>query len=216
MHPGHSYDLTRWNRVIVTKQIQGCTKGREHRASDYAPFCRNGSKTKQVMLCCHSSELGGNKVISCQEFPAQTPERPCRSSSETDRLINVPLTALGLKGKIYTIMTQHWMTARARVCSEASSSAEYGLISTQPPVYMKGVNKHHMNSNKAHPQSTHASSWRGYSTAHCNLNPLFESSVCMCVCVCGVEGRRQGKRLKLTVFSCLRGKVRRKVKTVGL
>lgn len=32
------------------------------------------------------------------------------------------------------------------------------VISTQPPVYMKGVNKHRMNFNKAHPRSAHTSS----------------------------------------------------------
>lgn len=57
------------------------------------------------------------------------------------------------------------------------------VISAQPPVYVKGDNKRHMNSNKAQPQSINSSSSQ---SQHCNLKPLFEScvSVLLCVCVC--------------------------------
>lgn len=58
------------------------------------------------------------------------------------------------------------------------------VISTQPPVYVKGVNKHHMNSSKAHSQSTHTPSSWDYSSVPCNLNPLFESFASVRVCMC--------------------------------
>lgn len=51
-------------------------------------------------------------------------------------------------------------------------------------------------------------------TVHCNLNPLFES--CVCVCVRETRGRWQWGRLKLTVVSGLRGNVQSGVKIVGL
>lgn len=58
------------------------------------------------------------------------------------------------------------------------------VISAQPPVYVKGDNKRHMNSNKAQPQSINSSSSQ---SQHCNLKPLYESCVSelvVCVCVC--------------------------------
>lgn len=86
------------------------------------------------------------------------------------------------------LLTQRWMTAHvwAGACAPHRHRRDKmrNVISTQPPVYVKGVNKHHMNSSKAHPQSTHTPSLWDYSSVPCNLNPLFESSACVRVCMC--------------------------------
>lgn len=104
-----------------------------------------------LLLPQHTGWLQGD---ICSGIPAHTPERLRRSSSEIERLINVPLTALGLKKEART--HTHTRTVRVRVHHRRHNMLY--VISTQPPVYMKGADKHHMNSNKAHPQSTHTSS----------------------------------------------------------
>lgn len=118
----------------------------------------------------------------CLGIPAHTPERLWLSSSEIERLINAPSDCFGIKNK-HTEQRQRQKTVCV-ACTQASLSAQKTLnvISTQPPVYVKGVDKHHMNSNKAHPPSTNTSSSRSCSVVHCNLNPLFENCVCMHVC----------------------------------
>lgn len=113
-----------------------------------------------LLLQLHTGWIPGD---ICSGIPAHTPERLWHSSSEIERLINVPMTALGLKKKKQQlcVCTCAYMLVRVH----HPHNMLY-VISTQPPVYMKGVNKHHMNSNKAHPQSTHtSSSW----SVHCSL-----------------------------------------------
>ena len=115
-----------------------------------------------LLLPLHTGWIQGD---ICSGIPAHTPERLRRSSSEIERLINVPVTALGLKKEArahahthaHTLTNTHTEhTERVRVHHRRHNMLY--VISTQPPVYMKGVDKHHMNSNKAHPQSTHTSS----------------------------------------------------------
>lgn len=92
----------------------------------YAPFCSNGNKTKQFFVLLLQLHTGWMRGDICSGIPAHTPERLWRfSSSEIERLINVPLTALGLKKK-----QQHTHATPdvcAGVCAGASSSAQYAV-----------------------------------------------------------------------------------------
>lgn len=123
------------------------------------------------LFCCCGSSWGVRELTFAQESLLLTPERHRRSPSERKRLINAPLTGLGLK-RTHTYTTLDAPAcARARLCRYNTLH----VISAQPPVYMKGDNKRHMNSNKAQPQSINTSSLQ---SQRCNLNPLFKSSVC--------------------------------------
>lgn len=136
--------------------------------------------TKQIsyLFCCCCSLQGLRELTFAQESLLMTPERHQRSPSEIERLINTPLTGLGLK-----VHTHTCTRGDALVCARVHYCWYNMLyvISAQPPVYVKGDNKRHMNSNKAQPQSINSSSSQ---SQHCNLKPLFESSVCACVCLC--------------------------------
>lgn len=127
------------------------------------------------LFCCCGSLRGVCELTFALESLLLTPERHRRSPSEIQRLINTPLTGLGLK------RTHTYTTGDAPACARARLCRYNTLyvISAQPPVYMKGDNKRHMNSNKAQPQSINTSSLQSQC---CNLNPLFKS----CVCVWGV------------------------------
>lgn len=127
------------------------------------------------LFCCCGSSRG--ELTFAQESLLLTPERHRRSPSEIERLINAPLTGLGLK------RTHTYTTVDAQACARACLCRYNTLhvISAQPPVYMKGDNKRHMNSNKAQPRSINTSSLQSQC---CNLNPLFKSCVCEGVCVC--------------------------------
>ena len=115
-----------------------------------APASSNGTNKAGfvLLLQLHTGWIRGD---ICSGIPAHTPERLRRSSSEIERLINVPLTAFGLKKRKKTQMCVCMLVHHHR------HNMLY-VICAQPPVYMRGVNKHHMNSNKAHPPSTHTSS----------------------------------------------------------
>lgn len=85
--------------------------------------------TKQItslFCCCCSQDL--RELTLAQESLLMTPERHRRSASEIERLINAPLTGLGLKEYTHALVC-----ARVHYCWYNTLY----VISAQPPVYVK-------------------------------------------------------------------------------
>lgn len=123
-----------------------------------APFCSNGNKAK-LFFCFVVADLHG------ADTRWHLFRNPCSYTWKAlallfwNREINkCPSDWFRIKNKKKN--TQQHNTRCACVCVRVHHCRHNMLyvISTQPPVYMKGGDKHHMNSNKAHPQSTNTSS----------------------------------------------------------
>lgn len=144
-----------------------------------------------LLLPLHTGWIRGD---ICSGIPAHTPERLRRSSSEIERLINVPLTALGLKkeARAHT-HTQGTLCAygciiAGTICCTLSPHSHL-FIWREPtniiwiPIRLT-LRVHTLHHHEA-------------STVHCNLNPLFES----CVCVWERDGRTVvGREIKTDSF----------------
>lgn len=144
-------EVRRHTGSMLEEQEMWCGEEKKGAFND-ASLRLNGNKAKLLFVLLSRLLAGRVRGDICSGIPAHTPERLWRSSSEIERLINAPLTGLGLK-----INTQNNSTT---VCAQVHRCQHkmLNVISTQPPVYTKGVDKHRMNSNKAHPQSTNTSS----------------------------------------------------------
>lgn len=140
------------------------------------PFPRNGNKVNQLFVLLLRFFTRRTPVDICSGIPAcdtwKAPALPF-----WNREINkCPSDWFRIKKNTHTYATLDAPAcARARLCRYNTLD----VISAQPPVYMKGDNKRHMNSNKAQPQSINTSSSQSQC---CNLNPLFKSCVCMRGC----------------------------------
>lgn len=127
-----------------------------------------------LLLQLHTGWIWGD---ICSGIPAHTPERLWHSSSEIERLINVPLTALGFEKKQHTHNIVD-VCASACLCGCIIRTICYTLSPhSHLFIWRESTNiiwipirltlwVHTLHHHEAR-------------TVHCNLNPLFQSCVCV-------------------------------------
>lgn len=144
-----------------------------------------------LLLQLHTGWIPGD---ICSGIPAHTPERLWHSSSEIERLINVPMTALGLKKKKNNnCVCVHVRTCLCgciirTICCTLSPHSHLFIWRESTNIIWIPIRL----TLRVHTLHHHEAC-----TVHCNLNPLFES----CVCVCKRDGRTVAVR-EIKTDSC--------------
>lgn len=174
-----------WATIINWKHVWETTGAEDEDQKDwtfyYSPICNSGNKTKLVLLCCCSFTLGGYEVTSVQDSLLIHLKGFGALSSEIERLINVPATALGFKKKHTYTTLEVCMRACVCMCGRSIVGTICCTLSPHSHLFMWRESTNIIWIPIRLTLRVHTLHHHEASTVHCNLNPLFESYVCVCL-----------------------------------